>query len=751
MTMQPDLDITFLDHLRPKATAGTYKVVVDQALKKSGGGSLDPSNAAISTEKAFEIRAPQFVLDRGSLHAFYPAPGASGDFTRVLPHITLSRAPLPWEREQRWSRASRRAPWLALLVFREGELPDDPEALGEGVQRSVPDLVTPGDRILGPELTDLPETALAGKCTTIDVPVALFSALVPREEEMYYLAHGRKVTEPRLLADGEMFTKGEFSVLTANRFPRDAGNYAVHLVSFEGFNGRLGPTPPPGYDHVRLASLWSWSFRCDTDAAFDAKAILENLVAPGSEKAEKLELRLVPEAATPPAPDAAQRVALERLRLGYVPVPHRVLSGERTYAWYRGPLTPVTAPPVPGGGQGGGHTTADHALIYDQEHGLFDVSYATAWTLGRTIALADPQYATEATHARRELANTAARFMARSADPVRCAAALDDPDDGRNLRALRELARDRGGRTLVDALTAPLRTPDPQLRTAAARRPRMSRADARAALAGERAQAVLSTVAARNTGTMPGWLDRLGLLRGVPFPYLVPDARMLPPESLRFFRIDEAWIDALVDGANSVGLHTSMDRRLAPLLRQATAAHRSPSSKPRAGLLIRSALVPAWPEIRIFATDKDGNALTELRRDHPDQDVLLCLFDGVPDHVVLREPGQGIHFGIDAGDQINLRQLKENAQPPLGASLTGKDFPPRTSEDTVFSAYLRRNGEDGPNGVLHLLDGEGRPGLVRSLAQAPGIDLDDLHPAQLAVQFVNAPLEQHLTVLGHQP
>ncbi|MFE4337427.1 hypothetical protein ACFRQM_51615 [Streptomyces sp. NPDC056831] len=28
-------------------------------------------------------------------------------------------------------------------------------------------------------------------------------------------------------------------------------------------------------------------------------------------------------------------------------------------------------------------TSADHALIYESEHGLFDVSYATAWTLGR--------------------------------------------------------------------------------------------------------------------------------------------------------------------------------------------------------------------------------------------------------------------------------------------------------------------------------------------------------------------------------
>src|ERR1044072_2152613 len=49
------------------------------------------------------------------------------------------------------------------------------------------------------------------------------------------------------------------------------------------------------------------------------------------------------------------------------------------------------------------------------------------------------------------------------------------------------------------------------------------------------------------------WLGRLRNLEGVPFNYLVPDERMLPPESIRFFRIDRAWLDCLADGAFSVG------------------------------------------------------------------------------------------------------------------------------------------------------------------------------------------------------
>jgi hypothetical protein len=49
------------------------------------------------------------------------------------------------------------------------------------------------------------------------------------------------------------------------------------------------------------------------------------------------------------------------------------------------------------------------------------------------------------------------------------------------------------------------------------------------------------------------WLGRLRLLKGVPFNYLVPDERMLPPESIRFFYLDMNWVDSLLDGAFSIG------------------------------------------------------------------------------------------------------------------------------------------------------------------------------------------------------
>ncbi len=52
---------------------------------------------------------------------------------------------------------------------------------------------------------------------------------------------------------------------------------------------------------------------------------------------------------------------------------------------------------------------------------------------------------------------------------------------------------------------------------------------------------------------MESFLAHLRLLVGVPFEYLVPDDRMLPPESIRFFYLDRSWTDRVVDGAVAVG------------------------------------------------------------------------------------------------------------------------------------------------------------------------------------------------------
>ncbi|MFJ4091569.1 hypothetical protein ACIPYS_08295 [Kitasatospora sp. NPDC089913] len=704
-----ELLTTFTDFVQPAATAGVYRFEARQVVKDEGGTLLNGTDTPIDHQ--VEVRAPQFVLDASSVQAVHPPPSAAGDFARTLPHVTIARPALPWERQQKWSRDIRqRAPWMAVLLFRAGELPGDPQGLGATTARPVRELVTPTDQgVLGPKLDTLPEEILASECRTIDVPLAVFNSLVPREQEMHYLAHVRDVRPKKTRSEGERLSEGRYAVVTGNRFPCEATAYSAHLVSFEGFDGKLSGDLE-GHTAVRLAALWSWSFSSDPDAAFDASGVLKALVAPGRSDPEHLALRL------PPSGSGGSAAVQNRLKWGFVPVAQRVLSGERTFAWYRGPATPVTAPEVPGQVGGTDCTSADHALVYDQAQGVFDVGYACAWTLGRTLALADPSYPGDVLQARRALAATRMRIDACGYAPL----ADDDfrtldkgPPRLPALHDLTAVTEDLVRGTAVTTIASPQQLTKSQITEALAH-------DARGRLA-----------------AMPAFLDRLSLLDGVPMCYLVPDPRMLPPESLRLFRIDPAWIRALLAGAQSIGVHTSLDRDLDVHLRAAVSRLRVANGTPRAGLLIRSALVAAWPNVRITAA-LGTTVLRELNRLRPDTDTVLCLFDDVPDRLVLREPAEGIHFGIDADDRVNLREIRSD-RPDTGATIRGAYFPARPGRTVLH--YLRA-GKDALPGVLDLLGKDAATGMIADFNAQLGLELT---PAQFAVEMINSPIEQHLT------
>jgi len=93
---------------------------------------------------------------------------------------------------------------------------------------------------------------------------------------------------------------------------------------------------------------------------------------------------------TPPARPSNEPVQIA-LQQGYVPLPHRLRNGGQTVSWYRGPLVPVSIDPEI---RDLIYRCADEALQFDPEVGLFNVSYAAAWQLGRLLALQAPAFAT---------------------------------------------------------------------------------------------------------------------------------------------------------------------------------------------------------------------------------------------------------------------------------------------------------------------------------------------------------------------
>lgn len=175
------------------------------------------------------------------------------------------------------------------------------------------------------------------------------------------------------------------------------------------------------------------------------------------------------------------------------------------------------------------------------------------------------------------------------------------------------------------------------------------------------------------------WLGRLLTLAGVPFGYLVPDEAMLPPESIRFFRLDEKWVRALLDGAFSLGRNLTAEasgasanldsvligpvadsaRAAAPLRPRAGVAAPDPSATDTAwtGFLMRSRIVTDYPGLGVNVYPK-GNTPSDkqlillpvrrLDRLGPRGDTLFCLVHGEAYRVDVHEAPELLHYGIDS-------------------------------------------------------------------------------------------------------
>lgn len=181
------------------------------------------------------------------------------------------------------------------------------------------------------------------------------------------------------------------------------------------------------------------------------------------------------------------------------------------------------------------------------------------------------------------------------------------------------------------------------------------------------------------------FLSQLRLLIGVPFEYLVPDPRLLPNESIRFFHLDRSWTDRLVDGVIAVGKigtreqahHQSAAPAITSGLDKAEANVRAgqqnvdrgappAAAPPITGFLLRSAAVAGWPGMEVRGYDVSGNKLTMLRLERLAPAVMLALFAGIATRIELEEPHHGIQFGatVEAGALVVDRRRADGERSP---------------------------------------------------------------------------------------
>jgi hypothetical protein len=259
------------------------------------------------------------------------------------------------------------------------------------------------------------------------------------------------------------------------------------------------------------------------------------------------------------------------------------------------------------------------------------------------------------------------------------------------------------------------------------------------------------------------FLARLRLLHGVPFSYLVPDENLLPVESIRFFYLDRAWTDALVQGALSVGTISTSDRaeleQVHPHVRAEVDATerkvRTPRDEPLlqgtsgtiTGFLLRSRVVSGWPGLHVRGYSEDvlpDDELSTVAESHPSRmkvlrmerlapAVLLVLFDGVPAVVHVEEPRQGLQFGIRIDPESP--PSAQRAVVKVRDQRDGRAVPPEDEYEagnTVPVPFRR-----GAPGVIDLKRLRERL-LAKDEVEASGV----MEPHDFALQLLRFPFRQ---------
>jgi hypothetical protein len=638
----------------PGLQAGTYKIEAEQVIE-SNEYSDDSSTISKTTPQLFRVLGPRFSLPPDAIYSFYP-PSGHLETHDVLPHVVFNDQMMPWERPMfKIVDGLSQVPWLALLVFTPTELTiDDAElkkifkgtSIAESVKQNqtlavempVEDLKNLKDDDVARPVKDTAE-AVTKNMNILLVPQSVFNPIFskynpqgnsestpnPYVDRYRYLAHQRHINVEGMANadDDQNETTRRFSVVVANRLgplsESKATPVVVHLVSLEGINN-LSPFPVP-QNHVAMISLHSWTYSVLPAGTLNVPDAFDNL----ANNARMLRPDIAGfRPAT--ASDAVGDRVLQRVKDGYTLVRYMVPSGEETVALFRGPFVPI-CPLKPDWKLLS--TTGTDLHILDPELGILDITYSSAWQLGRTLALADRAFATALTRIRREILiqgkeKSQVKFLKATGIPWKSKLDL--------AASLKESMKELLTSSSMDE-TGAGETESCQQRW---ERPAHDSIDLRHTSHGvshflhESLRDASRLIASADNGVhdpelvtpynevnVPKSVDWMVVfkfvldlfhLHNVPPHYLFNDPSHIPPESLRFFLLDQSWVDALVDGALSLGNHMEQSTdnvrqhikdRIKDYMESKDPDFGYYPPMPRFGFIVRSEVVQKFPDLKV--------------------------------------------------------------------------------------------------------------------------------------------------------
>jgi len=402
-----------------------------------------------------------------------------------------------------------------------------------------------------------------------------------------------------------------------------------------------------------------------------------------------------------------------RFAAGYTLVRHRMASGETSIAMVRSPLAPEnltrkvqTAASWPSASNNG-----QDYQIFDKYLGIMDITYSTAWQLGKTMATSDMAWGAAlmrirsdshksgaagadlalVNHSRNEKLVTKQQVLGNLTSH---ASTLKDLANVHVPTAVPGLhGRWSQVKSINNGSGIPARSPEHPIWQAAYAAGVKARLQVLASANGSDQPSTNTTPpTSSDWAFIQSWvMDKL-FLDAIPFHCLITDRTHLPPESIRFFHIDDIWMDCFLDGALSVANHLARDDDLVRrgIKQMLNIYLKFPSGGhvpqvPIYGFFLRSAVVQIFPDLRIDvpfpAGVTDNSRKPVLLQRNVRDDTVMCLLDRLPDNgeiqsIRLSQPPHQQRFS--AGDFLDGQTME---------FMFRKVYPDNTGKDDVLEEF----------------------------------------------------------------
>ncbi|WCT10479.1 hypothetical protein [Mucilaginibacter jinjuensis] len=640
------LTTSFQAYHYPALEAGEY--LVEQKLEVISDYAAQSVFQADS--QRIYVAGERFNIPPHLVYSAFPPKDNEGLYNAVLPHIELMRSTLPWERSASLSNDKERTPWLALLIVADDEL-DGLNAWLGGTK--ISDYINLHQYKKELEI-DTDNTQLP---LFLSKPVFL-KKLLPSLSDLRLLTHVRTVKNKDPLSMAHI--PSERAVVVANRMPVPGKKYTALLVSLENRyrNDEFDyKTDKDGF--IQLAVLYKWNFTSIADQLYkiDTAAISRilqlNQQYPGDKwngvvtklykitatdkkvplirgRQEFLDY-LINNGILPKAADdrrkelilsactfeaATSRSLLENLNVGAFHLP---FFEDKTETREINKYLQLGSVALPHNLRAGGNTVSWYRgplIPFDAKFPPFDKE--------TTQQHADELMQFNTSTGLLDLTYSAAWELGRLLF-------INEP------KLIQQLQRWKL------EYTQQLRLEQQRLDF-----PHLS-----------------SFMSKTETEAFPepvaGFLAECLKLRNIPYNYLIADERLLPEESLRFFKVDDLWLKALMYGALSLGESIAMKKTNEIIDKIIADSNKSmpltPVGQKQAihGVLIKSEVVAGWPGLQVEAyLGKLGVAL--FHKVYLSDEVMLCLFANAFDHLVFYLPQGTSHFGFErrSNNQIVL-------------------------------------------------------------------------------------------------